>query len=144
DMGRPRPIQREDHRASSGVYPRALVRGVRTSPDRVLARRAMEGDPYADNVVEIGLALVGTMYASPSCVGLAAPQIGEAVRVFCMDLTTHKKARSCVGLVVMVNPVVVSRSGNVVMREGCMSLPHLTGDVARAAKVTVEGFEPGT
>jgi peptide deformylase len=32
----------------------------------------------------------------------------------------------------------------VVMREGCMSVPHFTGNVARAAEVVVEGYEPGT
>jgi peptide deformylase len=44
----------------------------------------------------------------------------------------------------MVNPVIVSRTGNVMMREGCMSVPDFTGDVARAESVVVEGFEPGT
>jgi peptide deformylase len=44
----------------------------------------------------------------------------------------------------MANPVIVRRAGNVTMREGCMSVPHLTGDVTRAAEVTVEGVEPGT
>jgi peptide deformylase len=77
-------------------------------------------------------------------VGLAAPQIGESVRVFSMDLTGHKKARSCAGLVIMCNPRIVALRGNVVMREGCMSVPHLTGNVARAAEVTVEGLEPGS
>jgi peptide deformylase len=32
----------------------------------------------------------------------------------------------------------------VVMREGCMSVPHLTGNVLRASEVTIEGHEPGT
>jgi peptide deformylase len=59
-------------------------------------------------------------------------------------VTGHKKARTCAGLVVMANPIVVERAGNVVMREGCMSVPHLTGDVARAAEVIVEGLEVGT
>ena len=61
-----------------------------------------------------------------------------------MDVTGHKKARTCAGLVVLVNARVVASGGDVVMREGCMSVPHLTGNVARASEVVVEGREPGT
>ncbi len=128
----------------SGTYVRVPVRKVFEKPHPVLAQRASEVDPCHRDVVEIAEALVTTMRASPACCGLAAPQIGEGVRVFCMDMTGHRKARSCAGLVVMANPVILARSGNVVMREGCMSLPHFTGNVARAAEVIVEGFEPGT
>jgi peptide deformylase len=105
---------------------------------------SVDVDPCAADVASLAEALVATMRASPACVGLAAPQLGAGVRVFCMDVTGHKKARSCAGLVVMANPVVVERAGNVVMREGCMSVPHLTGDVARAAEVVVRGLEIGT
>jgi peptide deformylase len=113
-------------------------------PHPVLALRATEVDPMHRDVVSVAAALVATMRASPACVGLAAPQIGESMRLFCMDVTGHRRARSCAGLVVIANPIVVARAGNVVMREGCMSLPHLTGTVARAAEVSVEGVEPGT
>jgi peptide deformylase len=113
-------------------------------PHPVLERRAIEVDPHAPAIVELAAALVATMRASAACVGLAAPQIGAAARVFCMDVSGHKKTASCAGLVVMANPVYVARRGNIVMREGCMSVPHLTGNVARAAEVVVEGVEPGT
>lgn len=128
----------------SGTYPRMLVRPVIERPDERLSRRSVEVDPCDPNVVRLAHFLVATMTASPACVGLAAPQIGDCLRVFCMDVTGHRKARSCAGLVVMANPRIVHRSGNVVMREGCMSVPHLTGDVARAAEVAVEGELPGS
>ncbi len=136
--------QRVAYVPRSGVYARVPVRRVVERPHPVLERRAIEVDPCADAIVEVAEALVATMRVSPACTGLAAPQIGAAVRVFCMDVGGHPKAKSCAGLVVMANPVYVERRGNVVMREGCMSVPHLTGDVARAAEVVVEGVEPGT
>ena len=129
---------------TSGTYRRVAVRRVLARPEPILSRRAREIDPRAPGVVELAEEMVATMHAAPACVGLAAPQVGESVRMFCIDLTGHKKARSCAGLVVMVNPRIVSRGHNVVMREGCMSVPDFTGNVARAATVTVEGFEPGT
>lgn len=129
---------------TSGTYMRMRVRRVLTRPDPRLTRRAREIDPRAPGLVELAEEMVATMHASPACVGIAAPQVGESVRMFCMDVTGHRKTRSCAGLVVMVNPRIVSRSENVIMREGCMSVPDFTGDVARAASVVVEGFEPGT
>jgi peptide deformylase len=131
----------------SGTYPRTPLPRVLTHVDVdgvVLTQRAREVDPRDPAVVTLARSLVATMRVSPACVGLAAPQIGASMRVFCMDVSGHRKRRSCAGLVVIANPVIVARSGNVVMREGCMSVPHLTGDVARAAEVTVEGIEPGT
>ncbi|CAN5924712.1 peptide deformylase [soil metagenome] len=133
-----------DRTAPSGTYRRVPLRRVLARPDPLLARRSREIDPRAPGVLQLAEELVTTMGASPACVGLAAPQIGESVRMFCLDVTGHRKARSCAGLVVMVNPRVVERSGFVVMREGCMSVPDLTGDVGRPAEIVVEGFEPGT
>jgi len=86
--------------------------------------------------------LVDTMRASPACVGLAAPQIGVGARAFCMDVTGHPKARSCHGLVVLLNPVVLETDGTHVAREGCMSLPDFTGNVRRAQTLTVRGIAP--
>lgn len=128
----------------SGTYPKVRVRRVLTRPDPVLQRRSREIDPRAPGVMELADALVTTMRASPACIGLAAPQIGESLRVFCIDLTGHRRARSCAGLVVMVNPRIVHATAGIVMREGCMSVPDFTGDVVRAAEVTVEGYEPGS
>lgn len=86
--------------------------------------------------------LVETMRASPACVGLAAPQIGVGVRAFALDVTGHKKARSCAGLVVMCNPEIVAHDGSDMAREGCMSLPDFTGNVRRAEWVRVRGMSP--
>src|SRR3954462_11851024 len=82
------------------------------------------------------------MRASPACVGLAAPQIGVSRRAFAVDVTGHKKARSCHGEVVLFNPEVVVADGPAAGREGCMSVPDLTGDVARTATLVVRGVTP--
>jgi peptide deformylase len=89
--------------------------------------------------------LVDTMRASAHSVGVAAPQIGVSLRAFCLDVSGHPKARSCHGEVVLLNPMVVEREEAVrpeVGREGCMSVPDLTGDVARASVVVVRGMTP--
>ena len=130
-------------RRASGAY-RVSVRPVLRRPDARLAVPAVEIDPCHPYVVALADALVATMRVSPACVGLAATQIGEPARIFCMDVTGHRSARSCAGLIVLCNPTIAWRSDDVVLREGCMSVPDVTGNVARAAELTVEGYEPGT
>lgn len=85
--------------------------------------------------------LVETMYSTQGSVGIAAPQVGVSEAIFVLDVSEHKKTNICHGLVVMCNPVVVSASTPVVVREGCMSVPHLTGDVRRASEITVTGMD---
>ncbi len=84
--------------------------------------------------------LVDTMRATPACVGLAAPQIGVALRAFVVDVTGHGKARSCHGELVLFDPEVVVAAAPAVAREGCLSVPDLTGDVARATSLVVRGL----
>jgi peptide deformylase len=116
------------------------VRPVLRYPASVLKTVATSIDP--GDAQELCTDLVDTMRASPACVGLAAPQIGVAARAFCLDVTGHKKARSCSGLVVLLNPMIVARDGSEVAREGCMSLPDITGNVRRATSLTVRGVTP--
>jgi len=128
----------------SGEYRRALVRRVLAVPAPILARRASEVDPSDERVGAIAEELVATLRASPSHGGLSAPQIGEAMRVIAIDVSGLEGARSCAGLVVIANPEIVVMRGSVVMRERCASFAHAAGEVARAAVVVVEGWEPGT
>lgn len=129
----------------SGTFRRSTwILPVVTQPDPILSERARPVDPFDPVIVAFSRALVTTMRASPACVGLAATQVGELLHIFCMDVTGHKKTKSCAGLVVLTNARIIAASDGVVLREGCMSVPHFTGNVMRAAEVTVEGFEPGT
>ena len=111
-------------------------------PEPVLKRRAREVGAVTDEVRRLCTDLVETMRASPACVGLAAPQVGVSLRVFCVDVTGHKKARSCHGTVVLIDPEVVTAGPSVPGREGCMSVPDLTGEVARPTELTVRGLTP--
>ena len=116
------------------------VRPVLRLPERVLKQRAPAVGRIDDACRALAVDLVDTMRASPACVGLAAPQIGVSVRAFAIDVTGHRKARSCHGEVVLFDPEIVVSSDPVHGREGCMSVPDLTGDVPRATLVVVRGL----
>ncbi len=117
------------------------VRPVLQLPHPVLTSPA---SPVGDDIAAaraLGADLVDTMYASPACVGLAAPQIGVGLRAFCLDVSAHKKVTACHGLVVLVDPVILWGEDPVVQREGCMSVPDFTGDVARPRRIAVSGYD---
>jgi peptide deformylase len=115
------------------------VRPVLSLPERVLKMRAAELGGLRDQ--DLVADLIDTMGVSPACVGLAAPQLGVSRRVIAVDVTGHPKAATCHGLVVLADPIVVQSRGRVVAREGCMSVPDLTANVARAERIVVHGFD---
>ena len=117
------------------------VRPVVRLPAPVLSRRADEVGAVDDEVRELIADLLDTMRVSPACVGLAAPQIGVAKRVFVADVSGHPKAADAQGLIVLCDPVLVEAGEPVMAREGCMSVPDLTGDVARAGRVVLRGLD---
>jgi len=118
------------------------VRPVVRLPEPVLTRVAKPIVGIDDAARALAADLLDTMRASPACVGLAAPQIGVGLRAFCVDVSGHRKARSCHGEFVLFNPELVLARDPVVAREGCMSVPDLTGDVARATRLVVRGVTP--
>ncbi|HEX4905128.1 MAG TPA: peptide deformylase [Acidimicrobiales bacterium] len=113
---------------------------VRLFPDPVLGGACAPIGEIDDEARALARDLLDTMRGSSHSVGVAAPQIGVARRAFCIDVTDHPKARSCHGEVVVFDPIVVERSGVDVGREGCMSVPDLTGDVARSASIVLRGI----
>jgi peptide deformylase len=120
------------------------VLAVVRAPDPVLSRPGMVVDPRSPEIEQLAADLVATMRVSPGCVGLAAPQVGISAKVFCIDVSAHPKARTTHGVLVLCNADVLSASRNEKGREGCMSVPDLTGDVKRATRLVVRGQQPGT
>ena len=90
------------------------------------------------DIERVGADLVETMESFGHCVGIAAPQLGELVRVCVVDVSGHPKADSDNGRLVLANPRITWTEGSEVAREGCLSLPDLTANVRRATKIGVE------
>lgn len=118
-------------------------RPVVAAPDHRLSTRSGDVDPTDAAVVALAADLLATQAASPGCVGLAAVQIGVLARVFSLDVSGHPKARLSHGPVVLCNPVLLESSRWQRGREGCLSVPDLTGDVRRATRVVLRAQLPG-
>ncbi len=108
---------------------------IRLFPDPVL-RSKSKPLPKGPSGVELFLKnLVETLYAQPGGIGIAAPQVGEARRVIVVDVSSKDPSRR---REIMINPVIRQMEGEVLSREGCMSLPDYTGNVIRAARLSIE------
>jgi len=112
------------------------VREILLYPDRRLKEVCAPAQP--PQLESVGADLVDTMGSIGHCSGIAAPQLGELVRVVAVDVSEHPKAESSNGLLVLGNPRVVEAEGSEVGREGCLSLPDLTANVRRATRIVVE------
>ncbi|MBW4703600.1 MULTISPECIES: peptide deformylase [unclassified Micromonospora] len=142
-------MSEEPYTGLGGWTPAALgvpgeVRRVVCAPEPVLSRPGPQVDPTTEETVRLAADLVATMRVSPGCVGLAAPQVGVGAQVFAVDVTGHPKAVTVHGTFVLCNARVVEASRWKPGREGCMSVPDLTGDVKRASRLVVEGALPGS
>jgi peptide deformylase len=111
-------------------------------PDPVLKRVADPVKEIGPEELALAADLLDTMAAAAHSVGVAAPQIGVSLRAFCVDVTGHRKADSCHGAFVLFNPVLLVAAHLELGREGCMSVPDLTGNVARATEVVMRGLTP--
>ncbi len=112
------------------------VRDVLLYPDPRLKQVCAPAQP--DEAERAAVDLLDTMRDFGRCVGIAAPQLGDLVRVCVVDVSDHPKAESSNGELVLVNPQVVRTEGSELAREGCLSIPDLTANVRRAAAITVE------
>jgi peptide deformylase len=117
------------------------AREVLRYPHPSLKQRCDAIEP-GDELRRVAGDLLDTMRSFPRCVGVAAPQIDELVRVVVVDVSEHAKATAKHGLLVLANPVVVEASGDELGREGCLSIPDLTANVRRATHIRVVAVTP--
>ena len=114
-----------------------MIRDILVYPHAALKQVAREVHD-AEEIARVARDLDETMDAFGHCVGLAATQLGEMVRIVVVDVSGHRKAPSSNGRVMLVNPRIVASEGAVVGREGCLSIPDLTANVRRATRIEVE------
>ena len=117
------------------------LREVLQFPDPRLKRVSEPIEKITDEIRALAQDMLEVMYDEPG-IGLAAPQVGEAVRLIVMD--TDWKDEEGAGErrpLVLVNPEIVAREGSLIWTEACLSVPDFSAEVERAARVTVRGLD---
>jgi peptide deformylase len=115
-----------------------MERAVILVPDTRLKQPCPRVEQFDEKLKALVQDLEDTMAVAPGCVGIAAPQVGEIVRVAIVDTSLHRKhGPLSQGRFVLVNPEIIASHGERTGREGCLSLPDFTANVRRALHVTV-------
>ena len=118
------------------------IRQIRKDGDEVLRKKCKEVDVINSRILVLLKDMADTMHMAEG-VGLAAPQVGILKRVVVIDVGE--------GVLELINPVIISESGEQTDFEGCLSIPDVLGEVkrpeivvaqalnAKGEKITVEG-----
>jgi len=116
------------------------VKEILLYPDPLLKKVCEAVETFDESAEQLLDDLVDTMVDAGHSVGVAAPQIGELRRAVVVDVSKSKlgKKQKNHGLICMVNPEIIEREGETVVREGCMSVPDYTGNVTRAERIVVQ------
>ena len=110
-----------------------MIRPVLRLGAPALRTPAIDVETITPEIASLVEDMIATMYAAQG-IGLAAPQIGVALRIFVLDLTVGRDPKA---LHVCVNPQWLRRDGMQLEEEGCLSLPGFTATVARPADAAV-------
>ena len=114
------------------------IRTILHYPDPRLRQKASPIEAITPEIQRLVDDMAETMYAAPG-VGLAAPQIGEGVRLFLVDIASEDEPSD---LRVFINPEIVARSDDSkVYEEGCLSVPGIYDEVERPDRVTVRALD---
>ena len=115
------------------------LREVLQFPDPRLKKVSEPISEVTDEIRALASDMCDVMYDEPG-IGLAAPQVGEAIRLIVVDTQwTEEDAER--DPLVLVNPEIVAREGRITWNEGCLSVPDFTADVERAARVTLRALD---
>jgi peptide deformylase len=114
-----------------------MIRPILKYGDSILHEKAQVVDVITPDIDRLVDDMIETMYAAPG-VGLAAPQVGVPLRIFVVDISV---GRDPSGLLVMINPELVERSGVQLEEEGCLSVPGFNATVMRPTRVVLKGLD---
>jgi peptide deformylase len=106
-------------------------------PDPRLKQISKPVTQFDDSLRSFVLDLEETMRAGPGGVGIAAPQVGRLERIVIVDVSGKPKIKHH-GRLVLINPEIILKEGSAVGREGCLSVPEYTGNVARSKFITLQ------
>ena len=109
---------------------------IETHPSDVLGEIAAPVEAFDDALKTLAEDMFETMYEN-SGIGLAAPQVGRSIRMVVLDLAAGTEDQGT-GQLVLLNPEITARRGDIIWEEGCLSLPGILGKVKRSNYVKVE------
>jgi peptide deformylase len=106
--------------------------------DDVLRLKAKEIENLNGQIARLVADMTYTMHHTKTAIGLAAPQVGESLRLSVIDLSMGENPED---LIVLLNPEILEGEGNETGDEGCLSFPGISVSVNRKAKIFLKNFD---
>ena len=104
-------------------------------PDSRLRTKAKPIQDVDGRIARLADDMLETMYAAPG-IGLAASQINVHQRLIVIDVSEDKSTP-----LILINPEIVARQGDIETNEGCLSIPGFYEPVDRSESITVEAID---
>jgi peptide deformylase len=115
------------------------LREVLQFPDKRLQQKSRPIAEVTDAIRQLAQDMLDVMYDEPG-IGLAAPQLGEPLRLIVVDTEWTEEGAERHPLV-LVNPRITASEGRISWNEGCLSVPEFTAEVQRAERVRLEAHD---
>ena len=104
-------------------------------PDPRLRTVAIPVKKITDEIVKFTERLLFTMYGS-SGIGLAASQVNFHQRIIAIDISESKDEP-----LILINPQITERAGEIESDEGCLSIPGFYEPVKRSSEISLEAID---
>ena len=102
-----------------------------------LRQKSKEISKISNKIRILAENMIDTMYKNNG-VGLAAPQVGENIRMFVIDVSLDNEPYNPI---VFINPKIIKKEGATHEKEGCLSFPNAFVDVRRYSYVKVKALD---
>ena len=107
--------------------------------DAVLRKRAEAVSEVTEAEQQLAEQMLETLYATGNGIGLAATQVGILKRLIIVDI--GEEDDETYEPLVLFNPELMGFDGEIVVEEGCLSIPDVTAEVKRPEIIVVEGID---
>lgn len=119
------------------------LRKIRTDEDPLLRKKSRTVEKFDDRLKELIIDMKETMKENEG-VGLAAVQVGILKKVIIVDPTANNEKVELPfdfeGPIALINPEIIEKDGKIILDEGCLSVPKITGKVERPKHIKVNAM----
>lgn len=103
--------------------------------NKILRTKSQDVADFGDPKIQKLIAnMEETLASIKEGVGLAAPQIGENIRIFILSPEISKQ-------LIFINPTIKKSLKKNKLQEGCLSLPNLSGIIKRSTNVKIQAYD---
>jgi peptide deformylase len=111
-----------------------MVLDVVIYPDGRLETECTPIEEVTESIQQLAKDMIETMYVHDG-IGLAANQVGHMIRMLIVDISDERNSP-----LTLINPKIVSATGKISIKEGCLSFPDQEVEVIRSSEVLVEAL----